>query len=782
MTANHPPPATAASARANARAVKLAAAPRAKAVPVRARRARADDVGDRDRASLPVSTLPGVGPATAARLSAHGLGTIGELLAAVPRDYDDLRTFTPLDALPAKQEGAVVLVRGTITRVSSLPGRFLAVTLEAGGARVIARWFRVPGGMARVYEKGREVALAGPLRFVEGAAAPELLHPANVTASLAGGAEPAAAASDEGRVRATSQNSGLGIRSRYAPVPGVAGRALERIVAAAVDAHADRLPDVLAAATRARLGLPAVGEALRTIHCPERTASAALLDALVAGQSDAHRRLALEDLLVVQVGLARRKVAARSQPGRTCAVPLDQVVEKVRAALPFPLTQAQARVVAEVHGDLSTSRPMQRLLVGDVGSGKTAVAFAAAVQVAMAGGQTLLMTPTEILAEQHARTLGRFAEPLGLRVGLLTASTPRPQRETLLALARAGRVAILVGTQSLLADRVALPDLRLAIVDEQHRFGVAERARLRQRDDADTGTLPHLLVMTATPIPRTLAFTLYGDLDLSVLDELPPGRQAVRTRVLAGEAGRRLAEEAISAVVAAGRRVFVVCPVRESSKRAGAVTAVARHRELAGMLAPARVGLVHGDLDARAKEGTLRAFRAGTLDVLVATTVIEVGIDVPEAALMVVEEADRFGLAQLHQLRGRVGRGNEAADCLLLCSAGQAGADDAVDPRARAAARARLDVLASTTDGFVIAEADLHQRGCGDLFGARQAGMPRLRFADLAGTGRMLELARAEAARILAIDAELQGAEHQPLRRAVDARWAAAQIFGEEAG
>jgi ATP-dependent DNA helicase RecG len=774
----------AASAGAKARADKVAAAPRAKAVPVRSRRARADDVSEGDLAGLPVSTLPGVGPATAARLSAHGLGTIGELLAAVPRDYDDLRTFTPLGALPAKQEGAVVLVRGTITRVSSLPGRFLAVTLEAGGARVIARWFRVPGGMARAYEKGREVALAGPLRFVEGAAAPELLHPANVTASLAGvvGAGAAAAASDEGGVLATSQNSGLGIRSRYAPVPGVAGRALERIVAAAVDAHADRLPDVLAAATRGRLGLPAVGEALRTIHCPERTASAALLDALVAGQSDAHRRLALEDLLVVQVGLARRKVAARSQPGRTCAVALDQVVEKLRAALPFPLTRAQARVVAEVHGDLSTSRPMQRLLVGDVGSGKTAVAFAAAVQVAMAGGQTLLMTPTEILAEQHARTLGRFAEPLGLRVGLLTASTPRPQRETLLALARAGRVAMLVGTQSLLADRVALPDLRLAIVDEQHRFGVAERARLRQRDDADTGTLPHMLVMTATPIPRTLAFTLYGDLDLSVLDELPPGRQAVSTRVLVGEAGRRLAEEAISAVVAAGRRVFVVCPVRESSKRAGAVTAVDRHRELAGMLAPARVGLVHGDLDARAKESTLRAFRAGTLDVLVATTVIEVGIDVPEAALMVVEEADRFGLAQLHQLRGRVGRGNEAADCLLLCSAGQAGADDAGDPRARAAARARLDVLASTTDGFVIAEADLHQRGCGDLFGARQAGMPRLRFADLAGTGRMLELARAEAARILAIDAELLGAEHQPLRRAVDARWAAAQIFGEEAG
>jgi ATP-dependent DNA helicase RecG len=733
-------------------------------VPVaRTRRARADEVPAGDIAAAPVSVLPGAGPATAARLSEHGLGTVGDLLAAVPRDYDDLRTFTPITALPDRAEGAVVLVRGTIVRVSSFPGRFLAVYVEADGARVVARWFRVPGGMARAFEKGREVALAGPLRFAE-TGQPELLHPTNVTASV-------------GTAMRDGETSGLGIRSRYAAVPGVGGRVLERIVAAAIDAYADRLPDVFSAETRTRLGLPAVGDALRAIHCPERTASAALLDALVAGQSDAHRRMAIEDLLVIQVGLARRKVAARAQPGRACPVALDDVMAKVAAALPFSLTGAQRRAIAELHGDLATALPMQRLLVGDVGSGKTAVAFAAAVQVAMAGGQTLLMAPTEILAEQHARTLGQLAERLGLRVGLLTASTPRPQRETLLALARAGRVTILVGTQSLLAERVALPELRLAIIDEQHRFGVAERARLRQRDEADTGTLPHMLVMTATPIPRTLAFTLYGDLDLSVLDELPPGRQPVRTKILAGDGGQRAAEEAIRAVVAAGRRAFVVCPVRELSKRAGAVTAVDRHRALAETLAPIRVGLIHGETDARTKDTLLRAFRAGGVDVLVATTVIEVGIDVPEAALMVVEEADRFGLAQLHQLRGRVGRGQEAADCLLLHNK-----SEAEDPRAGIEARARLDVLAATTDGFVIAEADLKQRGCGDLFGVRQAGLPRVRFADLAGTGRMLELAREEAAQILATDPELRRPEHEPLRRAVDARWAAAQIFGEEAG
>jgi ATP-dependent DNA helicase RecG len=281
--------------------------------------------------------------------------------------------------------------------------------------------------------------------------------------------------------------------------------------------------------------------------------------------------------------------------------------------------------------------------------------------------------------------------------------------------------------------------------------------------------------MTATPIPRTLAFTLYGDLDLSLLDELPPGRQLVRTRVLAGRTGRRTAEDEIRAAVAAGGRAFVVCPVREISAREDGVTAIDRHRELGDTLAPIRVGLVHGDMDARTKDSALRAFAAGTLDVLVATTVIEVGIDVPEASLMVVEEADRFGLAQLHQLRGRVGRGPAAATCLLLTAGGDRDTEPGLAAR-------RLSVLASTTDGFRIAEADLEQRGCGDLFGVRQAGMPRLRFADLAGTGRLLELVRDEATRILDRDPNLELPEHVSLREAVDFRWRAAEIFGEEAG
>ena len=731
-----------------------------------------DDLAEvADVAALPVSTLPGAGPATAARLRAAGLNTVGDVLGHLPRGYDDLRTFTPLAALRAQEEGAVVLVRGTITRVNVFPGRFLAVHLEDGAQSLVARWFRVPGGMARAFEKGHTVALAGPLRFA-GNGQPELSHPTNLTTSLGLG-QPAAVA---GGTVAPPAPTGLGIRPRYALVPGVGGRVVERIVAAAVERHAADLPDTLPPATRARLGLPSLAEALRVIHRPEREATPALLDALVAGRSEAHRRLAVEDLLVIQMGLARRRVEARAQPGRPCAAPAGDVMARVLSALPFAPTGAQARAVLEIQQDMAGAAPMQRLLVGDVGSGKTAVAFAAAAQAGLSGGQSLLMAPTEVLAEQHARTLTPLFAKLGLRVGLLTASTPRPQRETLLALARAGAVAMLVGTQALLADRVAVPDLRLAIVDEQHRFGVAQRARLRVRDDADTGTVPHLLVMTATPIPRTLAFTLYGDLDLSVLDELPPGRKPVATRILTGPGARRTAEETIRRVVAAGRRVFVVCPVREVTAREGGVTAVDRHRELAATLAPTRVGLVHGEMDARTKDAALRGFAKGDVDVLVATTVIEVGIDVPEASLMIVEEAERFGLAQLHQLRGRVGRGSDAAECLLLSGVPQRGAGEIGD-----AAR-RLSVIAGSNDGFHIAEADLELRGCGDLFGVRQAGVPRFRFADFAGMGRLLELVRAESMRLLEDDPGLTMPEHQPLRRAVDARWAAAEIFGEEAG
>lgn len=676
--------------------------------------------------------------------------SVGDLLTLLPRSYDDLTRVTPVRALKELAPGTTVLVRGRISAVRSFPGRFLAVTVDdEDGQRVVGRWFRAPGGMSRAYVKGEQVALAGPLR-IDPRGDPELVHPTNVTAALRDG-------------------SGLGIRPRYPAIEGVPARALEKMIGHAVERFAAQWPEVLPGPARRRLGLPSAAEALRLLHRPPASTAPEVLAELAAGKSPAHRRLALEDLLVVQAMLAERRQVARSQPGRACAADPEAVRRRVEAALPFALTGAQRRAIAEIQADMAASHPMQRLLVGDVGSGKTLVALAAAVQAAASGGQALLMAPTEVLAEQHARVLGALAQRLEMRVGLLTASTPRPQRESLLALAAAGKVAVLVGTQALLAERVMLADVRLAIVDEQHRFGVSQRARLGRNE-----TVPHLLVMSATPIPRTLALTVWGDLDVSILDERPPGRAPIRTELLVGDSGRRRATEALRNAVAAGQRAFVVCPVRSESAREDGVTAVARHRELVAELSPARarVGLVHGELDAAAKDGVLRAFDRGDIDVLVATTVIEVGIDVPAATLMIVEEADRFGLAQLHQLRGRVGRGDHPGTCLLL--AGRHAPEEAV---------ARLRVVAGTQDGFAIAEADLELRGCGELFGSRQAGAPRLRVGGLAAYAELVELARREAAAILAADPTLAAPDHRALREAIARRvQQGTPVYAEEAG
>jgi ATP-dependent DNA helicase RecG len=415
---------------------------------------------------------------------------------------------------------------------------------------------------------------------------------------------------------------------------------------------------------------------------------------------------------------------------------------------------------------------MNRLLQGDVGAGKTAVAFAAALQVARAGRQVALMVPTEILAEQHHATLAAWAAKVGLRTTILTASVPKGVRASRIALASAGEIDLVVGTHALLAEGVGFARLGLAIVDEQHRFGVAQRVKLRGKGDDGA---PHLLVMTATPIPRTLALTAYGDLDVTVLDELPPGRKPPETQVLWGGKGRAAAYKIVRERVAAGERAFVVCPlVEESTNDAGEpidradATAVAE--ELSKKLAPARVGLVHGRLATPEREAVMAAFARGDLDILVATTVIEVGVDVPAATVMVVEDADGFGLAQLHQLRGRVGRGGGRAWCLLLAQ-GQV-TDDG---------NKRLDVLAETTDGFRIAEEDLMLRGPGELIGARQAGLPRLRFGDLRQHTELLLAARREAEAVVEDDPDLARPVHAGLRAAIDRR-VGAHAFGAEGG
>jgi ATP-dependent DNA helicase RecG len=446
--------------------------------------------------------------------------------------------------------------------------------------------------------------------------------------------------------------------------------------------------------------------------------------------------------------------------------------EALATALPFTLTGAQRRSVEAIRADLAREVPMNRLLQGDVGSGKTAVAFAAAHQVIAAGRQVAMMAPTEILAEQHAATITRWCESLGIRCAHLSASTPKGVRASTLTRLAAGEVQLIVGTHSLLSAGVVFDDLGLAIIDEQHRFGVAQRVRLRSKGDSGS---PHLLVMTATPIPRTLALTAYGDLDVAVIDELPPGRVPPKTKVLSGQRGRQQAGTLLRKRLAAGERAFVVCPLVEPSVddevRQSWADATTRASELARILAPTTVGLVHGRMSQLERDRVMTAFRDGTVQVLVATTVIEVGVDVPEATVMIIEDAHHFGLAQLHQLRGRVGRGGGEAHCLLLTRGART-----------PSGKRRLEVMAETTDGFRIAEEDLQIRGPGELLGARQAGLPRMRFGDLRQHAELLVKARAEAERVLEADPALEHPDHEVTRRVLDLRMAGIEAYGPESG
>jgi ATP-dependent DNA helicase RecG len=492
------------------------------------------------------------------------------------------------------------------------------------------------------------------------------------------------------------------------------------------------------------------------------------------GDSRWQRRLAFGELFALGVAVAMRRRACRADRAVPCSR-TPGTNDALARALPFALTGAQARAIQTIGDDLTRDVPMNRLLQGDVGAGKTAVAFAAALHVARAGRQTAVMAPTELLAEQHAETWRAWAARADLRVELLTASTPKGVRASLLALLAAGEIDVVIGTHALLSDGVGFAALGLVVIDEQHRFGVAQRARLRDKGEPGaTGQgAPHLLVMTATPIPRTLALTAFGDLDVAVLDELPPGRQPPTTAVATGKRGEAAAYKLIAERARAGERAYVVCPSIERTADDGDdagkdATTVAT--ELAAALPGVRVGLVHGRLDATARDRVMRAFKDGELDVLVATTVIEVGVDVPAATVMVVHDAERFGLAQLHQLRGRVGRGGGQARCVLL-SQREPGEDG----------RRRLDAMVATGDGFAIAEQDLLLRGPGELFGPRQAGVPRLRFGDLAAHTELLLEARGHAERLLESDPELVRSDHAALRAAVARRFARS-VYGAETG
>jgi ATP-dependent DNA helicase RecG len=495
---------------------------------------------------------------------------------------------------------------------------------------------------------------------------------------------------------------------------------------------------------RARRHLVPLVEALHGVHFPARETE----------REPAMRRLAFEDFLLLQLGLAILRSRTTRQRG-VAMRPRGELLGRLRAGLPFSLTAAQERVWDDIRRDMAAPYPMHRLLQGDVGSGKTVVAALAVCTAVEAGYQAAVMAPTEILAEQHHATFRRLLEPLGIGVTLLTSGLKARQRTARREAVTAGEIGCVIGTHALVQEAVEFKRLGLAVVDEQHRFGVHQRARLKGK-----GERPDVLVMTATPIPRTLALTLYGDLDVSVLDELPPGRTPVKT--VARTEGKRAGIYAfLRDQVAEGRQVYVVCPLVEESElvdlKAATDMAVRLQREVFPELV---VGLLHGRLSSEEKDAIMARFKKREIDVLVATTVIEVGIDVPNASVMLVEHAERFGLSQLHQLRGRVGRGPWKSYCILLTS-GRLGED----------AQRRVEAMVETNDGFKIAEVDLQLRGPGEFFGTRQSGLPEFRVADLLRDAALLEEARREAQTIVAEDPELRAPAHRGLRQALLTRW-----------
>ncbi len=698
-------------------------------------------------------TLSGIGPKMAAKLQDRGIETVEDLLWLVPRRYDDVRDVQELnDVLQEPPIGERVVLIGDIDTVRFVrrgPRGWIDLRMKCDAGSLVVRWFNARAGMCTRYEEGGRAVLAGKLSERGGCC--EMANPDVLALVSASGQEKILVE---------------GVVPRYSAVPGVPTSTLRKASQGAAHRAADLLIEAVPSSIAKELAMTSLADAIRALHEPGADLSSEQVRELNEGASEWHRRLAFEELFILAAVVARRRLLARADHARAYAM-LPK--KELGAHLPFKLTAAQARVLTEISSDMSLDSPMNRLLQGDVGSGKTAVAFGAARQVIEAGAQVALMAPTTILAEQHLRSLTPWCEKAGIRVSLLTASTPKAIRSSTLSLLAAGEIDLLIGTHALLADSVGFQELGLVLIDEQHRFGVAQRSQLRAKGNEGA---PHLLVMTATPIPRTLALTAYGDLDVSVLDEMPPGRTPPRTQILLGAKGRDAAYRALKIRLANGERAYVVCPMVEASDEelgrdyANATDTAAF---LSSTFVDVRVALVHGRMSSEERDEAMSAFRSGEARVLVATTVIEVGVDVPEAIVIVIEDADHFGLAQLHQLRGRVGRGGGASECVLLTSG-----------RSSEEGRERLDVLAETSDGFVIAEEDLRMRGPGELLGVRQAGMPRLRFGDLRTHSELLVMAKDYADRLIREDPKLKQPEHRALRAVLEKK--ELEAYGAEGG
>ena len=659
--------------------------------------------------------LAGVGPRVAEKLAARGLVTLQDLWLHLPLRYEDRTQLTAIRQLqpgvPAQVEGRVEAVeRGFRYRP------LLRVALsDDSGASLVLRFFHFRAAQVAQFAPGTRIRCYGTPK--PGQQGLEIVHPSY-------------------RVLAEGEEGGLGeaLDPVYPVVEGIGPATLRKLIGQALDRlPADAVLELLPPEMLRDLHLPSLRQAVLDMHRPSRDADIA---ALAAGRHPAQRRLAVEELLAHNLSLRRQRIALQRFRAPVLSGKGKQVADFV-AALPFTLTGAQQRVYKQIRDDLKKPSPMLRLVQGDVGSGKTVVAAMAAMLAVEAGKQAALAAPTELLAEQHLANLRQWLEPLGVRVAWLAGKVTGKARTEVLTQVASGEAQVVVGTHALMQEAVVFHDLALAIVDEQHRFGVHQRLALRDKGAAGQ-SVPHQLIMTATPIPRTLAMAAYADLDVSAIDELPPGRTPVQTVALSAERRPELVER-IRAACAEGRQAYWVCTLIDDSDEVVAQAAQGTFEALSAQLPGLRVGLVHGRMKQAEKQATMRAFKSGEIDLLVATTVIEVGVDVPNASLMIVENAERLGLAQLHQLRGRVGRGAAASNCVLLYQS----------PLSQMA-KQRLATMRETNDGFVIAEKDLELRGPGELLGTRQTGIAAFRVADLARDADLLPRVRELADELLA--------------------------------
>lgn len=673
----------------------------------------------------PVTYLKGVGPARAEALRRLGIITAGDLLFHVPHRYEDASTIAPIKSLEPGMHGTVV---GTVISKGVIPTRkglriFQAVVRDETGMIEVS-WPGQPF-LDRTINKGDVLLVTGNVRFFHG----RQLQPREFINLGAGDDE---SATMQGRVL-----------SVYPATEGLSFK----VIRAILDAHLDKLlplakeylpPDILKSA-----GVPGIADALRMVHRPTSIAEA------MQGRS----RLAFEELFFVQILQQRAKELAREKRKGIQFANKRKLTTTLRESLPFQLTGAQVRAIKEIFADMCGENRMQRLLQGDVGSGKTVVALFAALLAIENGYQAAIMAPTELLAEQHLRSMSRMLAPLGIEPILLTGSLPTKERKAIAKRLESGEPLLVVGTHALVQDATVFGNLGFAAIDEQHRFGVEQRKALGAK-----GQSPDVLLMSATPIPRSLALTLYGDLDLSMLDERPPGRQPITTG-LRRESGRARVMQFIDAQIAQGRQGYIVYPVIEESEKLDLRAATTMFEQLSsGPFAARRLALLHGRIPSDERDEIMRRFRDGEVDLLVATTVIEVGIDVPNATVMVIEHPERFGLSQLHQLRGRVGRGAEESFCILLGDVSPDVAD-------------RLSIFVRTEDGFEIAREDLRMRGMGDLFGERQSGVPTFRIADPMRDEELNERARLAAGKLLERDPSLERAENAGLRRVLGERY-----------